>query len=183
MRRLYHLGDTMPHLTIGKLAERTGVSTDTLRYYEKMELLEAGERTKSGYRLYHYDTVRVVRFIRGAKALQFTLAEIRGLLSLTGADPRKCKTILKRTEHKIREAQAKVMELQEIKTVLTQMVDKPAQVSVMDHIRKHTRLLGIGVAALLSCFSDSYACNPSCDYEDECVRIEEPQKRNRYAFA
>lgn len=173
----------MPHLTIGKLAERTGVSTDTLRYYEKMELLQPGERNASGYRLYHYDTVRLVRFIRGAKSLHFSLAEIRGLLSLTPSDPSKCKKILKRTEAKIHEAQAKIIDLQEIQSALSSLVEKPDQSSkrsVMDHIRKHTRLLSIGVAAFLSCLPDvAFACVDSCLYEDKPVRVEEPHKRSK----
>lgn len=175
----------MPHLTIGKLAERSGVSTDTLRYWEKMDLLEPGTRTASGYRMYHYDMVRVVRFIQGAKALHFTLAEIRGLLKLSSSDPGTCKNILKRTEAKIYEAQAKIAELQEIKKVVSQMVDTPAapRASVMDHLRRHTRLVGIAVVAVLSCFGDVAYASDERLHEDECVRVESSYKRHKYAAA
>ena len=63
-------------LTIGRLAEITGTTSDTLRYYEKMRLITSTSRSPAGYRLYDEDIIRVIRFIRGAKALNFTLVEI-----------------------------------------------------------------------------------------------------------
>lgn len=173
----------MPHLTIGKLAERTGVSTDTLRYYEKMQLLAPGERTASGYRLYHYDAVRVVRFIRGAKALHFSLQEIRSLLALSVDDRRRCLHVLKRTEAKIREAQARIADLQEIRHVLASLLEGQGQAgspSVIDRLRHTTRLLSLSAAALLSCLPDAaLACAERCLPEDAAIRVEEPLKRSR----
>ena len=71
---------TIEKLTIGKLAERTGINTDTLRYYEKMGLIKAASRSESGYRIYGEDAERILTFIKGAKTLNFTLEEIRQLL-------------------------------------------------------------------------------------------------------
>jgi MerR family Zn(II)-responsive transcriptional regulator of zntA len=85
----------MQGLTIGKLAEITGVSADTLRYYEKMKLIRA-DRTGSGYRVYDADAEGVIRFILGAKALNFTLEEIRSLLSLKASDQTSCVEVLKK---------------------------------------------------------------------------------------
>jgi DNA-binding transcriptional MerR regulator len=68
---------TTQFLTIGKLAERTSISTDTLRYYEKMGLIKAASRSESGYRIYGEEAERILQFIRGAKTLNFTLEEIR----------------------------------------------------------------------------------------------------------
>lgn len=112
----------MKPLTIGKLAELTGITTDTLRYYEKMKLIAAESRSAAGYRLYHPDAVRVIRFIRGAKALNFTLEEIRKLLALEASDQTTCAEIIKHTECKIAEAEMKILELKEIKNVLTNLV-------------------------------------------------------------
>lgn len=175
----------MPHLTIGKLAERTGVSTDTLRYYEKMELLQPGERTKSGYRLYHYDAVRVVRFIRGAQVLQFSLAEIRKLLSLSHGDRANCRQLLKRTEDKIREAETAIMDLNEVKRTLGSLIEKPSlklakATSVVDMLKRRTRLLGFALAAVLSCMPDMALADDCLCEEDECFRIERPYKRDKY---
>ncbi len=72
----------MRGLTTGKVAKHAGVNTETLRYYEREGLIDIPPRTASGYRVYPADTVTRIRFIRRAKALGFTLREIRELLSL-----------------------------------------------------------------------------------------------------
>lgn len=142
----------MNPLTIGKLAELTGISTDTLRYYEKMKLIMAESRSYAGYRLYNPDAVRVIRFIRGAKALNFTLEEIRKLLALDSSDQATCAEIIKHTECKIAEAEMKILELKEIKNVLTGLVKAcpggttSAKVCpILDHIRSTAKILTTAV--------------------------------------
>ena len=72
----------MEFLTTGRLAARTGVSIETLRFYHRIGLLPEPPRTPAGYRQYPADTVRRLRFIRWAKGLGFKLAEIAELLQL-----------------------------------------------------------------------------------------------------
>lgn len=130
----------MKSLTIGKLAELTGVSTDTLRYYEKMNLVTGTARSASGYRLYTPDAVKIVRFIRGAKELGFTLEEIQKLLTLKTSDQSTCAEIMKHTEAKISEAEKRIRELKEIKKVLKQLTQQcPADNTPSDEcpILKH----------------------------------------------
>ncbi|AKJ30115.1 heavy metal-responsive transcriptional regulator [Caldimonas brevitalea] len=67
-------------MNIGALAQLTGVSTDTLRYYEKEGLLERPARAANGYRVYGEVHAERVRFVRGAQALGFSLSEIRWIL-------------------------------------------------------------------------------------------------------
>ncbi len=67
-------------LRIGELAERAGTSTDTIRYYERMGLLQSPERTASGYRLYTDADLGRLLFIRRAKRLGFSLGDIKGLV-------------------------------------------------------------------------------------------------------
>ena len=62
------------------LAAATGVSTDTLRYYERLHLLPATPRTRSGYRRYHPFTVERVRLIQQALLIGFSLKELAGVL-------------------------------------------------------------------------------------------------------
>jgi DNA-binding transcriptional MerR regulator len=69
-------------LHIGDLAARAGVSADTLRYYERRGLLQPSGRRASGYREYPPEAEDVVRFIKHAQALGFTLAEVEELLPL-----------------------------------------------------------------------------------------------------
>ncbi|MBI2854570.1 MAG: MerR family transcriptional regulator [Chloroflexi bacterium] len=69
-------------MTIGKAAAEAGVNVQTIRYYERTGLVPAPSRTPSGYRAYGPDTVRLVRFIKHAQELGFTLAEVEELLKL-----------------------------------------------------------------------------------------------------
>lgn len=70
-------------MRIGELAQRTGVAVDTVRFYERQGLLPPPLRRASGYRSYAVADVARLRFVRRAKALGFTLEEIRGLLALS----------------------------------------------------------------------------------------------------
>ena len=67
-------------MNISQLAKAVGVSTDTVRYYEKQGIISAPERQANGYRSYSAAHVALVRFVRGAQALGFSLAEIQTIL-------------------------------------------------------------------------------------------------------
>jgi Hg(II)-responsive transcriptional regulator len=69
-------------MTIGEVAERAGVNVQTLRYYERTGLLPKANRKPSGYRQYSTDTVHLVRFIKNAQELGFTLRDISELIAL-----------------------------------------------------------------------------------------------------
>src|SRR5579883_1356467 len=73
---------TKTMLSIGQVAKQTGVAVDTIRFYEKQGLLGRPPRTAGGYREYDPEAVRVLRFIARAKALGFTLREVKQLLRL-----------------------------------------------------------------------------------------------------
>jgi DNA-binding transcriptional MerR regulator len=142
-------------LMIGKLSELTGVSADTLRYYEKAGLLRAQARSRAGYRIYSPDAVNIIRFIRGAKELHFTLEEIRQLLALKNTDKATCAQILQHTESKIKEAETRILELKEIKKVLKELARQcPADESptdccpILDHISRKSKII---LAALAVC--------------------------------
>src|SRR4026209_790342 len=63
-------------MRVGEVAERAGVNVETLRYYERRGLLPAPDRDPSGPRRYDEDTVRLLRAIKEAQAVGFTLGEI-----------------------------------------------------------------------------------------------------------
>jgi MerR family copper efflux transcriptional regulator len=86
-------------MRIGTLAEQTGVTTKTIRYYESFGLLDRTHRTPSGYREYGDDAVQRLRFIRDAQASGLSLAEIKSVLELKDAGSRSCdhtRTLLER---------------------------------------------------------------------------------------
>ena len=71
--------DTLRTYRIGEIADRTGVSVETLRYYEKRRLLTAPARTEGGYRVYSDSVVQQVKFIKQAQSLGLTLDDIQQL--------------------------------------------------------------------------------------------------------
>lgn len=108
-------------MTIGQLAERSGVSVETVRYYERRGLLSAPARTSSGYRRYEPDAVARLRFIRRAQSLGFTLHEIEDLLALRVRAPRSCDAIGRKTHEKLTLVRAKIRQLQQIERSLTRL--------------------------------------------------------------
>lgn len=72
----------MPQGTIGQVARASGVSVETIRYYERAGLLPEPARSAGGYRLFPDGTVARLHFIQRAKRLGFTLDEVQRLLSL-----------------------------------------------------------------------------------------------------
>ncbi|HHO69290.1 MAG TPA: MerR family transcriptional regulator [Gammaproteobacteria bacterium] len=73
-------------LTIGRLARAAGVNVETIRYYQRIGLIEAPARPVQGYRCYPPDAVARVRFIKRAQELGFSLKEVAELLSLNDGD-------------------------------------------------------------------------------------------------
>lgn len=69
--------------TIGLLAHRSGVHLETIRYYERVGLLDPPARTAAGHRRYGAAAVARLRFIRRARALGFPLDDVRDLLRLS----------------------------------------------------------------------------------------------------
>ncbi len=72
----------MARLTIGDLAQATGTKVETVRYYERINLLPAPTRTKGNYRSYDDADLGRLGFIRRARELGFSLDQIRELLDL-----------------------------------------------------------------------------------------------------
>ncbi len=91
-------------MRIGELADRGGVSTKTIRYYESIGILPEPARTGGGYRDYPSEAVERLGFIRDAQASGLTLAEIASVLELKGAGERSCEhttALLERHLHDI----------------------------------------------------------------------------------
>jgi MerR family Zn(II)-responsive transcriptional regulator of zntA len=69
-------------MKIGDLAERSGISAHTLRYYEKTGLFSASQRSESNYRIYSQDDLTTAKFIKRSKECGFSLAETATLLAI-----------------------------------------------------------------------------------------------------
>jgi MerR family mercuric resistance operon transcriptional regulator len=108
-------------MTIGQLAERTGVNVETVRYYERRGLLAEPVRTESGYRDYEPDAVARLRFIKRAQGLGFTLREIEELLGLRVRHEGACEAVGRKTREKITLVRQKIRELKAMEQSLTRL--------------------------------------------------------------
>lgn len=86
--------EIMSALLIGDVAERAGVATPTIRYYESIGLLKPATRSSSGYRRYAEQTVEELRFIKKAQALGFSLEEVGEILTLSRSGKAPCAEVL-----------------------------------------------------------------------------------------
>jgi MerR family copper efflux transcriptional regulator len=114
----------MTAMKIGEIAKRSGIGIETIRYYERERLLLEPERRPSGYRQYDESTVERLEYIRRAKELGFTLAEIRDLLDLSFADHAGCDHIRQRAEAKVADIDGKIRSLQQMKRSLGKIVER-----------------------------------------------------------
>jgi len=101
----------------------TGLSADTLRYYERIGLLPGVARTASGIRLYGERDLSRLRFIQRAQKMNFSLEEIGALLSLR-EDPQHARdTVRELTAHKLAEVEARLEELTLLRNELTLLLN------------------------------------------------------------
>lgn len=110
----------MSTFNIGQLAKRAGVAIDTVRYYERNQLLEPAGRLESGYRRYGNAELKRLRFIRRAKTLGFSLADIRELLALS--EGRTVAKVKRAAEAKLADVEQRLAELERIRNALRTLV-------------------------------------------------------------
>ena len=110
-------------LTIGKVAAEAGVNVQTLRYYERRGILEEPQRAPSGYRGYQAETVHVVRFIKRAQELGFTLVEIEELLRLRQDRTATCSEVRQAASAKIEAIDRKIKSLKAMSRALRVLVE------------------------------------------------------------
>ena len=113
----------MDGMTRGEVAETADVNPETLRYYERKELIPKPARSDGGFRLYDDSYVDRLRFIKRAKDLGFTLAEIKDLLDLRVDDEATCRDVKAQADEKLDEIEAKIQALQQIRKALVQLAD------------------------------------------------------------
>ena len=109
-------------MRIGTAAAQANVNVQTLRYYERRGLLPRSPRRSSGYREFPDDAVRIVRFIKRAQDLGFTLDEVEELLRLRNDKRRDRARIRAVAEKRARQVERKIGELQAMKQALSHLL-------------------------------------------------------------
>lgn len=110
-------------MKIGEVARRVGIPIDTVRYYERNGLLPPPARRASGYRDYHDSDIARLNFVLRAKALGFTLIEIRELLELSDAAEGDMANIRGLAASKLRDIEQRIAQLARMRDALKGLVD------------------------------------------------------------
>lgn len=108
----------MPALRIGELARQSGLSVETLRYYERRGLIPPPARLPSGYRVFPRSTLNRLAFIKRCKQLGFSLDETRELLQLQHHPEQESAAVKQRVDQRIEEIGRRIDDLQRIRQAL-----------------------------------------------------------------
>ncbi|KEA51203.1 MULTISPECIES: Zn(2+)-responsive transcriptional regulator [Mangrovibacter] len=109
---------------IGEIARLADVTPDTIRYYEKQNMMDHEVRTEGGFRLYSENDLQRLRFIRYARQLGFTLDSIRELLSIR-IDPEHhtCRESKQIVQNRLTEVESRIAELEVMRQSLKRLDD------------------------------------------------------------
>jgi MerR family mercuric resistance operon transcriptional regulator len=113
-----------PGLTIGAVAKAAEVNVETIRYYQRLGLVEEPAKPLGGVRRYAKDAVDRVRFIKRAQQLGFSLDEIRRLLAL--GEAQSCGRARSLAEEKLGLVKARIADLQRMRAVLEELIARCA---------------------------------------------------------
>ena len=103
------------YLRAGELARAAGVSTDTLRHYERRGVLRAPRRSPNGYREYPPEALARVRLVRRALAFGFTLEELARVLAERGRGGAPCKQVRALAARKLADVEERLGELRALR--------------------------------------------------------------------
>jgi len=112
--------------TIGAAAEASGVKIETIRYYERIELLPPPMRNSSGYRVYTREHIVRLSFIRRGREIGLSLDRIRQLLALSSDAGQSCVSVDNLLREHIADIEQKIADLTRLRGELTRLADSCA---------------------------------------------------------
>ncbi len=122
----------LPHLPIGTLAKQTGCKVETIRYYENIGVLPPPARSSGGQRRYTINHLKRLNFVRRARALGFTLNEVRDLLRLVDGADYTCAEVEAVTLAHLGDVRTKIADLRKLERVLKDMASQCDRGTVPD---------------------------------------------------
>ena len=108
-------------MRISELAERTGTTAKTLRFYEESSLLAAPARTQNGYRDYDESAIARIQFVQAGQSIGLTLAEIRNLIDIRDGGASPCRAATNLLNEHLTAITKRISELKILKRDLTQL--------------------------------------------------------------
>jgi MerR family mercuric resistance operon transcriptional regulator len=115
-------GSRAENLPIGQLSRLSGVNIETIRYYERINMLPPPPRTASGRRIYDSMHLRILAFIRRSRELGFSLDDIRALIRLGGSEKATCREVREIAVHHLEDVRAKLGDLKKLERLLAETV-------------------------------------------------------------
>ena len=110
-------------MNIGEAARASGVSAKTIRYYERAGLIATANRSAGGYRVYTQADVIMLRFIKRARDLGFSIERIRRLVDLWQDKGRASADVKRLAQDHIAEIRAKIAAMTSMKDTVQQLAD------------------------------------------------------------
>ncbi|OOF21660.1 Cu(I)-responsive transcriptional regulator [Salinivibrio sp. IB574] len=143
-------------MKIQQVAEKTGLTTKTIRFYEQKGLITPPHRADNGYRDYRAQHVSELQMIRRARLVGFTLEESADLLALSRDPSLRSADVKARAESKLMEIDEKIAELAAMKTTLQALTqacpgDGDAQCPIIEALRGDSELGSIGITESQCC--------------------------------
>lgn len=108
--------------TIGEAARHSGVTVETIRYYEREGIVPEADRHANGQRLYDEAAIFRLRFIRRCRDLGFTIGDIRTLLDLSGASSKSCADVKEIGERHLTQVRARMADLESLEAALIELL-------------------------------------------------------------
>ena len=126
-------------MNIGEAARAAGVSAKMIRHYEQIGLIPAADRTDAGYRQYGARDVAVLRFVRQARALGFSMQQVAELIGLWSDGGRESRQVKQVAQAHLADLGRKLQELGEMKAALEALVarchgDDHADCAILDSL-------------------------------------------------
>jgi len=118
--------------TISQLAKAAGIPTTTVRYYERIGLLQPEDRSHGNYRLYSDESVDTLKFIRAAQSIGFTLDDVKALLGDDGKYPC-CGDVQQLIEDRLADVDCRLKDLRCVQRVLKKALKKCQQSNARAH--------------------------------------------------
>tara|TARA_R110002126_G_scaffold236476_2_gene380064 strand:+ start:145 stop:555 length:411 start_codon:yes stop_codon:yes gene_type:complete len=118
--------------TISQLAKAAGIPTTTMRYYERIGLVEPEDRSHGNYRLYSEESLRKVKFIRAAQSIGFTLDDVKTLLATPENTAASCQEVQKLIEERLVEVNQRLKDLRHVQRVLKSSLENCKETESVD---------------------------------------------------